>query len=238
MTSTGQTTNENSKWGDIKQWYKKEQKRYNRAVKDGKVTGAAVVRPSSQTTPVSGTGGQQQRQQRQQEESATSSEKSALLLSGAAVADDDDGDVTCTPSIGGPSKGTGGTRKNDIQSTAADNNSISTSATSSLSHKNDDEEEYIDPGPVPKNIYNKGFVENWKEVIFPLSLRKDALTLGGYTKVRPRPGPPPPPQQQKQQQQRPSSDNHQQQQESTPAVPVVMEGDKNNNNSSIKTKST
>lgn len=28
------------------------------------------------------------------------------------------------------------------------------------------------PGPKPVNIYNRGFVENWKEVIFPLSLRK------------------------------------------------------------------
>jgi hypothetical protein len=28
------------------------------------------------------------------------------------------------------------------------------------------------PGPEPKNIYNRGFVENWKEVIFPISLRK------------------------------------------------------------------
>lgn len=27
------------------------------------------------------------------------------------------------------------------------------------------------PGPKPINMYNRGFVENWKEVIFPLSLR-------------------------------------------------------------------
>lgn len=32
----------------------------------------------------------------------------------------------------------------------------------------------MDPGPMPKNIYNNGLVENWKEVIFPRSLRKDA----------------------------------------------------------------
>lgn len=30
----------------------------------------------------------------------------------------------------------------------------------------------VHPGPPPKNIYNRGIVENWKEVIFPLSLRK------------------------------------------------------------------
>jgi hypothetical protein len=29
-----------------------------------------------------------------------------------------------------------------------------------------------DPGPAPVNIYNRGLVENWKEVIFPLSLRR------------------------------------------------------------------
>jgi hypothetical protein len=31
-----------------------------------------------------------------------------------------------------------------------------------------------DPGPVPKNIYNRGFVENWKEVLFPVSLQRKA----------------------------------------------------------------
>lgn len=32
-----------------------------------------------------------------------------------------------------------------------------------------------DPGPMPQNIYNLGFVENWKEVFYPRSLRQDAL---------------------------------------------------------------
>lgn len=31
------------------------------------------------------------------------------------------------------------------------------------------------PGPEPKNIYNRGFVENWKEVIFPISLRTKTI---------------------------------------------------------------
>ena len=30
------------------------------------------------------------------------------------------------------------------------------------------------PGPMPKNIYNRGFVENWKEVLFPVSLQRKA----------------------------------------------------------------
>jgi hypothetical protein len=44
------------------------------------------------------------------------------------------------------------------------------------------QQECFDPGPVPKNMYNRGFIENWKEVIFPMSLRKDALELGGYSR--------------------------------------------------------
>lgn len=35
--------------------------------------------------------------------------------------------------------------------------------------------EIMDPGPMPKNIYHRGFVENWKEVVFPRSLRRDAI---------------------------------------------------------------
>jgi hypothetical protein len=29
-----------------------------------------------------------------------------------------------------------------------------------------------DPGPAPVNIYNRGIVENWQEVLFPQSLRR------------------------------------------------------------------
>ena len=38
-----------------------------------------------------------------------------------------------------------------------------------------DEPPIADPGPFPTNIYNRGLVENWKEVIYPRSLRQDAL---------------------------------------------------------------
>ena len=47
--------------------------------------------------------------------------------------------------------------------------------------------EYFDPGPMPKSIYDRGFVENWKEVLFPISLRKDALQVGGYSRPNVRP---------------------------------------------------
>eukprot|EP00980_Cylindrotheca_fusiformis_P006567 scaffold1384_cov116-Cylindrotheca_fusiformis.AAC.45 len=68
---------------------------------------------------------------------------------------DDDGDVTCTGA---------------------------SSATKEKPSEQALEEEYIDPGPVPKNVHDRGFTENWKEVLFPISLRKDALAFGGYSK--------------------------------------------------------
>uniref|UniRef100_A0A7S4RC64 Palmitoyltransferase n=1 Tax=Ditylum brightwellii TaxID=49249 RepID=A0A7S4RC64_9STRA len=39
----------------------------------------------------------------------------------------------------------------------------------------DEEEEIIDPGPFPRNIYDNGIIENMKEVIYPRSLRQDAI---------------------------------------------------------------
>jgi len=38
-----------------------------------------------------------------------------------------------------------------------------------------DEEKILHPGPEPKNIYNIGLIENWKDVFFPRSLRKEAM---------------------------------------------------------------
>jgi hypothetical protein len=67
---------------------------------------------------------------------------------------DDDGDVTCT----------GG----------------SSSARSEA--QQEQENDYVDPGPAPKNVHDRGFIENWKEVLFPISLRKNALALGGYSR--------------------------------------------------------
>jgi hypothetical protein len=93
----GQTTNENSKWGDVRTWYKKQQQQYKTAVREGKVP----------TNPV-----------------------------------EDSKDVYL---------------------------------------EEENSQEIVDPGPMPKNIYNRGFVANWSEVLFPLSLRKDALSRGGYT---------------------------------------------------------
>ena len=93
------------------------------------------------------------------QQSSTSSSTLSETTSGASSKKNDnqekppvpDGDVTCT---GG--KSTEGDANDQI----------------------DGEEEPMmvteDPGPMPKNIYNRGFVENWKEVLFPVSLRRRA----------------------------------------------------------------
>lgn len=74
-----------------------------------------------------------------------------------------DGDVTCT----------GGTADPSVDSNDNDPNSAKDSAQES-------EMVMEDPGPMPKNIYNRGLVENWKEVFFPMSLqRKAAAGFGG-----------------------------------------------------------
>lgn len=105
ITSIGQTTNENGKWGDIRYWYKKQQHLYQKAVREGRI-------------PIN------------------------------------------------PSKSNVGDKNKEFF-----NNDFEEQKTS----------EIMDPGPIPNNLYNRGFVANWSEILFPLSLREDALSLGGYT---------------------------------------------------------
>ena len=59
----------------------------------------------------------------------------------------DEGDVTCTPSNGPQPQVES---KSDNKTNAV-----------------------IHPGPRPVNMYNRGVMENWKEVLFPISTRKD-----------------------------------------------------------------
>eukprot|EP00543_Licmophora_paradoxa_P016376 CAMPEP_0202477020 /NCGR_PEP_ID=MMETSP1360-20130828/93728_1 /ASSEMBLY_ACC=CAM_ASM_000848 /TAXON_ID=515479 /ORGANISM="Licmophora paradoxa, Strain CCMP2313" /LENGTH=158 /DNA_ID=CAMNT_0049104251 /DNA_START=48 /DNA_END=524 /DNA_ORIENTATION=+ len=65
-----------------------------------------------------------------------------------------DGDVTCVPG----SQNT----KNDHDVGEKEEEETTT-------------EKITHPGPMPKNIYDRGVVENWKEVLFPRSLRSDAM---------------------------------------------------------------
>lgn len=43
----------------------------------------------------------------------------------------------------------------------------------SIGHSAPDSRRVAHPGPKPVNIYDRGFVENWKEVLFPIPLRSD-----------------------------------------------------------------
>jgi len=161
ITSVGQTTNENTKWSDINSWYKKEQKRYAKAVKDGIV------------------------KQGENKISSLSPKNESI-----EAPTPKDGDVTCNPGSSSNKQDEGSS--NDV------------SQQSRKESSNDDhQEDYFDPGPIPQNLYDRGLKENWLEVFFPLSKRKDALSLGGYSR------PPPPPNRrspkQPQQKQRPTT---------------------------------
>ena len=77
-----------------------------------------------------------------------------------------DGDVNCT----------GGTTESSSSQKANPTDDKDTPSPSSS------QQTLMDPGPLPKNIYNRGFVENWKEVLFPISLRKDYVPDSGKRK--------------------------------------------------------
>ena len=104
ITSRGMTTNEASKWGQVRAWYRAELKRYNKAIKEGLID----------------------------------ENGSKLVVS--------DGDVTCSGAVT--------EEKFDTAEDAA---------------------QPFHPGPKPNNIYNYGLIENWRDVLSPRSLRKEAV---------------------------------------------------------------
>ena len=59
-----------------------------------------------------------------------------------------------------------------------------TSTTIVDNHGDDPVEAIADPGAMPKNIYDVGFVENWKQVLFPISLRKRKEAAKGIDKSK------------------------------------------------------
>jgi hypothetical protein len=82
-----------------------------------------------------------------------------------------DHDVTCTPTL------------------LASNSPALDSTLSQLNGKgegekppeenNDVDHRIYHPGPIPRNIYNRGLYQNWMEVIFPLSLRPENIAKEG-----------------------------------------------------------
>lgn len=108
ITSRNMTTNEFFKWRSVRKWHKKEKRKYEQALKNGKFGKKSNAGMVSKHIP--------------------------------------DGDVGCTgPMSGDPAS--------DVIA----------------------EDEIIDPGPMPENIYDKGIVSNWSEVLFPPSLRGEAI---------------------------------------------------------------
>lgn len=67
------------------------------------------------------------------------------------------------------------TTGNDPSSVVTDGDVTCTGAASTQNGENESEPPICDPGPMPSNPYDKGVVENWKEVIYPRSLRQDSL---------------------------------------------------------------
>uniref|UniRef100_A0A7R9WTF7 Palmitoyltransferase n=1 Tax=Craspedostauros australis TaxID=1486917 RepID=A0A7R9WTF7_9STRA len=81
-----------------------------------------------------------------------------------------DDDVTCTPGLGPGSSSSTSTGIAGTNSSLQTNVVQATTAVTKV-QKAKNEQIYFDPGPLPKNLYDRGFVENWKEVLFPISLR-------------------------------------------------------------------
>lgn len=128
ITSRGMTTNEQYKWGQVRQWHKEQVKKYeqykrNLAGSENENLHKLGVKPNGST---------------QQEE-----DLNPHIL---------DGDVTCT----------GGTKTPQVGDSILTDEAQLTSLV------------IEDPGPMPQNIYNRGFIQNWKEVLFPISLQRKA----------------------------------------------------------------
>lgn len=68
LTSTGLTTNESFKWGEVQKWYKNELKRYEDAVKNGEVVEEGNNKPDVSDGDVTCTPGTQSTVQKKAEE--------------------------------------------------------------------------------------------------------------------------------------------------------------------------
>jgi palmitoyltransferase len=148
LTSKGMTTNEAYKWSDVKKWYKAEKLRYQKALERKKIKGGSGIdKTASLTTSLQQNNG---------------NEKNKVHSAAVAVTN---GDVTCAGNGGG---GTGPIHEAVLvqEKTDIDNDD---------NDDDDDDDDIQDPGPLPKNLYDRGLYENWKEVLFPISLRKTVV---------------------------------------------------------------
>jgi len=141
ITCKNMTTNEDGKWEDVKRWYKRQKKDYDEAVKKGWITPQTATNAT-----LTNNGG------------VTTTTNNA-----AATPSIPDKDVTCTPSIA--------TTAPAAVETTTSQQTIEANDNKTTIYKGPDGKQYFDPGPIPKNVYDRGLIENWKEVIYPLSLR-------------------------------------------------------------------
>jgi palmitoyltransferase len=158
LTSVNMTTNEAYKWGQVKSWHRQELKRYRLAVKSGS---SSVVGSEQDSVGLSNPSLSQTKSSRRRdgnyEHYADSREHPVV---------DDDLDVTCA----------GGATGSSSNNSSSNGSAESMTATYTVSRTSQSPERQKPlpvrhPGPYPRNLYDRGFFENWKEVLFPLSLR-------------------------------------------------------------------
>lgn len=154
ITSIGMTTNEHFKWGDVKRWHKEEVKKYKKYLKQENQQENKSADDNSKKKNINNFDAPPEKSDNK---NGKSSNKPHIS----------DGDVNCT----------GG------KASKADKDAKEKAA-ASFSEQEDEEEVVQDPGPMPKNIYNRGFVENWKDVLFPQSLQRREAAKAGVRKPK------------------------------------------------------
>jgi hypothetical protein len=158
LTSVNMTTNEAYKWGQVKSWHKQELKRYRQAVKRG-VAVASREEPEQLSSPPPSQADPHHPCDDNDDSFADAREHPVV---------DDDHDVTCAGGSSGSSN------------LSSNGNAVSTPPRNDRSgprrspdRRRREATPVRHPGPYPRNLYDRGIVENWKEVLFPLSLRSD-----------------------------------------------------------------
>jgi palmitoyltransferase len=159
LTSVNMTTNEAYKWGQVKSWHKQEIKRYRQALKRG--TAVASREEAEHLSSASPSQADPHHACDDNDDSYADAREHPVV--------DDDHDVTCA----GGASGSG--------NNASNGKAVSTPAMADRSRprrspgrgRRREATPVRHPGPYPRNLYDRGIVENWKEVLFPLSLRSD-----------------------------------------------------------------